>query len=116
MEVLQFFGSWDQKIYSWFMNHKPLIPTLHTIEMNGTSTKTCLDVELAGDMAYFLKLGEYTLYRLRDGCKIWSFFGVLGNYWESEWNFSTPLKPQQLLASPQLPHGQLGLTVDWTAV
>ena len=28
MEVLQIFGSTDQEIDSWFMNHEPLIPTL----------------------------------------------------------------------------------------
>ena len=28
MVVLQIFGSWDQEIDSWFMNHEPLIPTL----------------------------------------------------------------------------------------
>ena len=28
MEVLQIFGLRDQEIYSWFRNHKPLIPTL----------------------------------------------------------------------------------------
>ena len=28
MEVLHFFGLWDQKIDSWFMNPEPFIPTL----------------------------------------------------------------------------------------
>ena len=29
MEVLQIFGSLDQEIASWFINHEPLIPTLY---------------------------------------------------------------------------------------
>ena len=28
IKVLQIFGSWDQGIDEWFMNHAPLIPTL----------------------------------------------------------------------------------------
>ena len=33
MEVLQSFGSWDQKIDLWFTYDKPLIPTLYILEI-----------------------------------------------------------------------------------
>ena len=37
MKASQTFGSWDQKIYSKFMNHKPLIPTLDWLKAVSTT-------------------------------------------------------------------------------
>ena len=37
MKASQTFGSWDQKIYSKFMNHKPLIPALDWLKAVSTT-------------------------------------------------------------------------------